>query len=69
MEENLQSDVPGWLGTMVINLDGTIALTAGDLHGMEDKTIMFFDIARKLGQYFSLAESANDDPFLRMTSM
>lgn len=64
------TEIPGWLGSLVLSFDGGILFSAGDLTDDLDSAPKFVELARHLGVYMTLvgAPSNRDNPFRRFTS-
>lgn len=65
-----QTEVPGWLGSLVLSFDGGILFSAGDLTDDMNSAPKFVELARHLGVFMTLegAPSNQENPFKRFTS-
>ena len=67
---NFPNQIPGWLGTLVLNFDGSISYSAGELANSVKLAPKFAELARHIGIYMTLEVSSagQDNPFKRLTS-
>ncbi|KAM3188409.1 hypothetical protein ACTXT7_000383 [Hymenolepis weldensis] len=65
-----QTEVPGWLGSLVLSFDGGILFSAGDLTDDMNSAPKFVELARHLGVFMTLegAPANQENPFKRFTS-
>ncbi|VDO09428.1 unnamed protein product [Rodentolepis nana] len=66
-----QNEVPGWLGSLVLNFDGEVLFSAGELTDDINSAPKFVELARHLGVYMTLEGSPTnqENPFKRFTIM